>query len=121
MNIKDINSKKSYDFSCIYLWTNLVNGKHYVGQTQNFYSRMCQYNKTHGNKYLKNAISKYTLENFEIEVLEKTDIELLYMGNKTFRIFFVGKKSSKMFLNEQFIKTGVKLISKNEDNNSKNN
>jgi hypothetical protein len=56
-----------------------------------------------------------------IFTLEKTDIELLYMGNKTFRIFFVGKKSSKMFLNEQFIKTGVKLISKNEDNNSKNN
>lgn len=56
-----------------------------------------------------------------IFTLEKTDIELLYMGNKTFRIFFVGKKSSKMFLNEQFIKTGIKLISKNEDNNSKNN
>ena len=66
-------NKEDYRFSCIYLWTNLVNGKHYVGQTQNFYNRMRQYNITHGNKYLKNAIAKYTLDNFEIEVLEKVD------------------------------------------------
>lgn len=69
--------RKEKTFSCIYLWTNLVNGKHYVGQTQHFYDRMAQYKNGGATKYLKNAMNKYGIENFEIDILEYTSIEEL--------------------------------------------
>lgn len=71
MKLNEINSKKEFDFSCIYLWTNLVNNKKYVGQTQCFYARMSQYKKGFFNNYMKNSIEKYGVDNFEIIVLEK--------------------------------------------------
>lgn len=71
MKINEINSKKNFSFSCIYLWTNLINGKHYVGQASNFYNRMSSYKKLRTNKYLKNAFEKYGIENFDISILEK--------------------------------------------------
>lgn len=71
MKLYEINSKKKYDFSCIYLWTNLVNGKKYVGQAQSFYNRMAQYRLGHYNKYMQSAIKKYGVENFDIIILEK--------------------------------------------------
>lgn len=71
------SDKKNLSFSCIYLWTNLINDKHYVGQTQNFYNRMRQYYNGGANKYLKSAIEKYGLDKFDISVIEKCDIENL--------------------------------------------
>lgn len=71
MNINEINSKKEFDFSCIYLWTNTINNKHYVGQARNFYNRFSQYKNGKFNKYMKNAILKYGINNFDIQILEK--------------------------------------------------
>ena len=45
MNIFEVNNKKDFSFSCIYLWRNLINNKVYIGQTINFYQRMHQYLK----------------------------------------------------------------------------
>lgn len=67
--------RKDKMFSCIYLWTNLVNNKHYVGQTQHFYDRMSQYKKGGATPFLKNAIKKYGIENFEIDIIEYVPIE----------------------------------------------
>ena len=53
--------RKGKTFACIYLWTNLINGKHYVGQTQNFYNRMMQYKNGYRNEYLDKAIEKCRL------------------------------------------------------------
>lgn len=79
MKLYEIVDGKRKDklFSCIYLWTNLVNGKHYVGQTQQFYDRMAQYKKGRATKYLKNAIAKYGIENFDIDILEYVAVECL--------------------------------------------
>lgn len=71
MKLYEITKKKDYEISCIYLWTNLVNNKHYVGQTQNFYNRMKNYSFGQYNPYMKNAINKYGVENFEIEIIEQ--------------------------------------------------
>ena len=75
MKLYEINSLKEYDFSCIYLWTNLQNGKKYVGQSQSFYRRMMQYKDGHFNRYMGLAIDKYGLDNFDITILER-DIPL---------------------------------------------
>lgn len=69
--------KKEKSFSCIYMWENLYNKKKYIGQTQNFYTRMAQYSYKGGNIYLNRAIEKYGIDNFEITVLEYVSKEYL--------------------------------------------
>lgn len=72
MNIYEINNKEHFNFSCIYLWKNLINGKIYVGQTQNFYERMNQYRRGNDKQRLiGKALEKYGLENFDVLILEK--------------------------------------------------
>lgn len=78
MNIYEIiKNKGKYQFSCIYLWKNLINGKLYVGQTQNFYLRMKQYLKNDNHRLIGQALIKYGYNNFDISVLEKVDIDYL--------------------------------------------
>ena len=71
MKLYEINNKKEYDFSCIYLWTNLVNGKKYVGQTTCFHRRMKTYRYTYPNAYMEHAVKKHGLDNFDITILER--------------------------------------------------
>lgn len=71
MKLYEINNKKEYNFSCIYLWTNLVNGKKYVGQTTCFYRRMKSYRCTYPNAYMEHAVKKHGLDNFDITILER--------------------------------------------------
>ena len=71
MKLYEINSKKKYDFSCIYLWVNLINDKKYVGQAQSFYNRMSQYKHGKFNKHMRLAIDKYGIDNFDIIILER--------------------------------------------------
>lgn len=62
----------------IYLYTNLINGKKYVGQTNNIKRRKKQhlddsYNCYNENRYkqpIHCAIRKYGIENFDFQVLE---------------------------------------------------
>lgn len=69
--------RKEKMFSCIYLWTNLINNKKYVGQAQSFYNRMTTYKTKGATKFLQNAIKKYGIENFDITILEKCPIDKL--------------------------------------------
>ena len=71
MKLYEINKKKEYDFSCIYLWTNLVNGKKYVGQTTCFHRRMKTYRYTYPNAYMEHAVKKHGVDNFDITILER--------------------------------------------------
>lgn len=62
----------------IYLRTNLVNGKQYVGETKNFKRREREwekYNQPYANKYLMEEREKYGWENFEVEILSEVDTE----------------------------------------------
>lgn len=59
---------------CIYLITNEVNGKTYVGKTKNLHKRwrMHKYavNRISLNNYLYKAIRKYGIENFTIKLID---------------------------------------------------
>lgn len=72
----------------IYKITNKVNGKSYIGQTRytiEFRWRQHQHKKD--NTYFHNAIHKYGIENFSIEVLEECDIKDL----DSKEIFYIAK------------------------------
>ena len=72
MKIEEINDKEKYGFSCIYLWKNLINQKVYVGQTQNFYQRMKQYQRDNdSHRVIGKAFLKYGFDNFEVCILEQ--------------------------------------------------
>lgn len=71
MKITDVNDKQKFGFSCIYLLTNLVNQKNYVGQAQNCYMRMRQYLRGNDNqRVIGKALAKYGIDNFELTLLE---------------------------------------------------
>ena len=65
--------------SGIYIITNLINGKRYVGQSNNIKRRFCEH-KSKGKstcRLIHAAIQKYGVENFSFEVLEECPIEKL--------------------------------------------
>ena len=60
----------------IYLRTNLVNGKQYVGQTSNFKRRENEWNclaTRYANQYVVEDREKYGLDNFKTVILAETD------------------------------------------------
>lgn len=60
----------------VYLITNLLNDKRYVGQTtQSLEKRMNEY--THGKQYIDRAIRKYGRKNFTAEIIEMCPVEQL--------------------------------------------
>jgi group I intron endonuclease len=66
----------------IYLWTNLINGKKYVGKSENIQKRKRSYKdeiKKDSSRYIIKAMKKHGLENFKFEILEKieNDINIL--------------------------------------------
>ena len=64
---------------CIYLITNTINGKRYVGQTVRFKDRMWEH-EHNNNRYISAidaAIKKYGTNVFEVSILETPDKELL--------------------------------------------
>lgn len=72
----------------IYKITNKVNGKSYIGQTRyTIEFRWKQHQHKKDNTYFHNAIHKYGIENFNIEILEECNIEDL--NNR--EIFYIAK------------------------------
>lgn len=72
----------------IYKITNKVNNKSYIGQTrQGIQFRWNQHTSKKDNTYFHNAIQKYGKDNFEIEILEECDVEVLNERE----IFYIAK------------------------------
>ena len=72
----------------IYKITNKVNNKSYIGQTRyTIEFRWKQHQHKKDNTYFHNAIHKYGVENFNIEILEECDIKDL----NSKEIFYIAK------------------------------
>lgn len=80
---------------CIYLRTNLVNGKQYVGQTVDFKSRESDWknmNQPYAGSLINNARKKYGVDNFQTEILIECDTqeELNY-----WEMYYIKKMNTK--------------------------
>lgn len=67
----------------VYKITNMVNGKFYIGSSNNIKNRWNQHQKSldegvHGNAYLQNAWNKYGAENFKFEIVEECAPEVQF-------------------------------------------
>ena len=63
-------------YNCIYMYTNKINGKRYIGQTVNFNKRHIGHKSSSMNEKIKDyhspfhdAIRKYGIDNFQIDIL----------------------------------------------------
>ena len=80
--------------SGIYTITNLINGKMYVGYTNNFFHRheqhtSCSKHSTHNNPYFAKAIKKYGWENFKFEILEECEERFLALSELLNQLFIL--------------------------------
>ena len=79
----------------IYLITNTLNGKPYVGQTRQKLERRINYHKSYSKKAKSGvdaAIAKYGWENFSVEVLEVCPVAMLNEREK----FWIAALNSKV-------------------------
>ena len=54
----------------IYILTNKVNSKQYIGQSVDIKARLSQHFNMHGNQFISRAIKKHSTEHFEVTVIE---------------------------------------------------
>lgn len=96
--MKDNNSSAGESqpaMGVIYLITNTLNGKPYVGQTRQKLERRINYHKSYSKKAKSGvdaAIAKYGWENFSVEVLEVCPVAMLNEREK----FWIAALNSKV-------------------------
>lgn len=66
---------KGGDMCGIYIITNLINGKVYIGQSKNITNRLARHRRGGDRCLLHRAIKKYGVDNFKFEVLEECQEE----------------------------------------------
>ena len=61
----------------IYLWTNLVNGKQYVGQSSNIERRIenFKYGKVYANEHIDRDRKRYNFSYWKFDTLKECDFE----------------------------------------------
>lgn len=112
INVSDDLLTSNKKISCIYVVTNLINNRKYVGQTTNLRKRVSDYR--HADKKLDTRpitldIKRLGIENFEFSILELCDENDLSDREN----YYIEK------LNTKEIKYGYNLISNKVGNNSR--
>jgi len=92
--LKYRKKEKNKPYGCIYLITNKINKKVYVGKSVNVKNRLYHYNKIdcEDQPRLYNALKKWGLDNFYLEVIDEAidGIQLDFL-----EIFFIEKNNSR--------------------------
>lgn len=99
--LKELEQPKMY-CGIIYKYTNLINGKIYVGQTINEEKRKkyrisCVNSKRSNIQIVEKAIRKYGYENFKYDILEKhyySSLEDMYNSLDILEIYYIDKYES---------------------------
>lgn len=76
-NFRKWNIKKLPKKPGIYCFENKINGKLYIGQSQNIKERIRHHIKSKDQLYIHKALRKYGIENFNFYILEFCDIDKL--------------------------------------------
>ena len=82
MKLKNISTTTVKRESGIYIIRNLVSKKVYVGQAKSVYTRLIHHKHelltgTHGNSHLQRSFNKHGEDNFEFDIIEYCDSEIL--------------------------------------------
>ena len=91
----------------IYIITNIVNGKVYVGSAKSIFSRMACHKyrlskNKHTNKHLQSSYNKYGGHNFKFDVLELTDVDKkIIQEREEFYINIYGSNNKKFGYNKR--------------------
>lgn len=67
---------------CIYMYTNKINGKRYIGQTTRPLKKRHQQHLSQHDTYFDKALAKYGEENFVLEVLEDNIFDEIELNKK---------------------------------------
>ncbi len=97
--------------SCIYLLCNKVNNKKYIGKAKNLKERIKHHIYRSRLKFaypLYNAIKKYGIENFYIEILERCGLGVILDREAHYIKLFNSTKIGYNVLERGFDRTGVK-------------
>lgn len=82
-------------YGYIYKTTNLINGKIYIGKRRGVFTQSYK----GSGKYLKNAINKYGVENFKVELLEYCDTLKIQNERERYWIKFYNSQNCKIGYN----------------------
>lgn len=92
--IKEAGETREFYTGVIYCYTNMINGKKYIGQTFLEKVRKQQHKSTNGQSVFHKAIKKYGWENFKYEVLYKHDYlnyEVLNNNLDIMEMYYISK------------------------------
>lgn len=77
------------NLGCIYMYTNKINGKKYIGQTTCSLKRRHAQHVCQNETYFDRALNKYGAENFELEVIEDNIFDENELNDK--EIYYINK------------------------------
>lgn len=95
--IKEAGGTREFYTGVIYCYTNMINGKKYIGQTIEEERRRKEHKSLRYSSYFHEAVKKYGWDNFKYEILYRKnylDEETLHISLNLMEIYYINKFNS---------------------------